>query len=375
MLKGGIKENSEDTYMQHYSHFMTAIFNLGHDPTPIPITHGLIVLYLADCCLKPKPNVYPTIRGKMRALDWVNQQVGVRTVWHEDGFLQPMVSHFKKHYPGEGSHLIPFYLGDITRLMKYIESKFNYFQCRETLRFEWYLYYVYVILSYSCAFRISEIIKHRKANNKLQYGIRFCDFEFGYNTNDNKIEFKSYNRSLRNKLRCIRITIQNSKTKRWNETDIAYIGRVNNKALWNPLLIVFDSFERYNAISKLFPNTYKFKFKSKEYFFQNENGYFTESWCRKKLKRCFSDIGYSNIININLHCFRKGFNSWLSSIGVNEGRVASAGRWYLYASFYRYVILDRSDMINITQLLWTPNKSKLVQRDFDQCKHLFKNSK
>ena len=106
-MAGGVQDGTSNTYLKYYSHFIKIIIALGHDPFVIPVARDLILLYLANGLLQPKPNVYDTCRYKMRALDWVNQNCGYKTSWSDDGFIVPIMNFIKQYYPSLGSKLIP----------------------------------------------------------------------------------------------------------------------------------------------------------------------------------------------------------------------------------------------------------------------------
>ena len=373
-MKGGIKSNSEETYIKKYAHFIKIILGLGHNPFAIPIEIDLILLYLANDLLKNKSNVYGTVRLKMRALDWVNQQIGHHSSWSKDGFIKPVMQHIKKYHPSKGSNLMPLVLKDIITLIEWLTEQYNNLNLSKTKRFEWYLFMIYSIISYTCALRVSEAV-HPADSNDNSYGLRFCDFKFGYMVHG-KIAYGAHDIIRRSEVHCIEITLQNSKTRKPDEIDILYIGPTPLDKKYNPLLLIFDCFAVYNNMAAQFPGTYSFKVDSKLHFFQNETerGYFYPDWCLKKVKHCFKKIGYPNIDQIGTHSFRKGFNTWLSSLGVNDASIATAGRWYLWAAFHRYSIFHHTDMIGLTELLWTPAQVQLRVVDYDYCLHLFHHS-
>ena len=386
-MTGGTKGTSSNTYLKYYAHFIKIILALGHNPFPIPVPRDLILLYLANNLLQPKPNIYDTCRYKMRALDWVNQNCGYHTSWSHDGFIVPMMNYIKQHHPSLGAKLIPLLLKDILLLIQFCMDKFNDLFMWEVLRYEWYFFMIYCIISYSCALRVGEIVHPNKDKDK-DYGIRFCDFKFGYKKdiyNENeKISIDEYNFKRRDELFCIQITLQNSKTRNWNKTDVVYIGTTKNlknpsqtKAKYNPLYMVFDAINTLKGAAKKYPLHFYFNMKSKYHFFQNssKSGFFKKAWVSKKLKLVFKSIGYENWKQVAPHSFRKGFNSYLYSIGIPPQKIANAGRWYLYAAFYRYTIIPRSDMISMTRVCWEESKCNISVKDWDYCLHLFQNDK
>ena len=266
-------------------------------------------------------------------------------------------------------------------------NKYNNLNMNELKRFEWYFFMIYSIISYSCALRVSEIV-HPNKDEKNDYGIRFCDLKFGYKKNiynmKEKIEINEYNFNRRNELYCIKITLQNSKTKKYNEIDTVYIGTTQNlknpaqtKARYNPLYMVFDALNTLKHAATKYPLHFYFNMKSKHYVFQNtsKSGLFKKTWVTNKLKQSFKDMGYEDWNKIAPHSYRKGYNSYLYSIGVPDQRIANAGRWFLFAAFYRYTILPRSDMISLTRLCWEPNSCSISVKDWDFCMHLFQNKK
>lgn len=293
-LKGGVKDGTEKTYMKNYGHFIKTILLMGHNPFEIPVETDLILLYLANGLLQKNPNCDITVRGKLRAIDWINQQFGIQTIWHHDGFIKPIYKHIKKNFPGKGSNLVPIYLRDIISLIKFIETQHNDHNIYNGIeRFEWFLFKIHCIISYTAALRISECV-HPQCKSKHDYGIRFCDFLFGFKINDNKIQFLPYDFKLRKFLFCIKIILQNSKTQLKNVTDYVFIGPTSNAASYNPCLMIFDCFYLYQNMAQKHPNAFKFNPKSTLHFFQRKKGYFNPSWCTTKIHFCFKSMGYEN---------------------------------------------------------------------------------
>ena len=100
-------------------------------------------------------------------------------------------------------------------------------------------------------------------------------------------------------------------------------------------------------------------------------GDFRPSWVRIELKNLLIFIGFMCAEFITPHGFRKGFNTYLSGIGVNDGRIASAGRWWLWAAFHRYCIYAKHDAIVLCKELWSGKKPSSVIVDFDDVRPLF----
>ena len=118
----------------------------------VPINEKLfVIIVIADCVEKDPPNSWDTIRGKLRALDWVNECANIPTKWHSSFILKRLCEYVKKFYckPPEPSDPLPYklFLYIIDTLNTLINDNSKNMYLNEIDKFGWEIVKVWFLLS------------------------------------------------------------------------------------------------------------------------------------------------------------------------------------------------------------------------------------
>eukprot|EP01083_Nonionella_stella_P085619 237459_1 len=101
MQSGGIKESSHTTYTANFLEYWRTMRRLGIKdeltflfPTP----DILLRVYIVDCArIRKKPNVWGTIRNKLRSIDYYAQLTGCIQSWSENPSIAAQIRFCKKN--------------------------------------------------------------------------------------------------------------------------------------------------------------------------------------------------------------------------------------------------------------------------------------
>eukprot|EP01083_Nonionella_stella_P285028 970237_1 len=100
MQSGGIKESSHSTYVNNFAEFWRTMRRLKISDKltwTLPTPDILLRVYIVDCArVRPHPNVWGTIRNKLRSIDYISQLTGCIQSWHENPAIAAQVLHCKK---------------------------------------------------------------------------------------------------------------------------------------------------------------------------------------------------------------------------------------------------------------------------------------
>ena len=125
MLRGGVKESTENQYIKHFLEYWRTMRRLGINDVQIfqfPMDPFLLQVYIIDCAIvRAKPNCYTTIRNKLRAGDLVVEWSGYEQSWPTHPKLHAIMDYCKAHNKGKGSDTIAITVEKIRIIIVYIE--------------------------------------------------------------------------------------------------------------------------------------------------------------------------------------------------------------------------------------------------------------
>ena len=371
IFDGGVKSSTNNKYIEKYTEFLRTMKRLGFNNLMwnIPIEVNLIYVYIMDCILRKKSNVWDTIRNKLRALDYVNQLCGINSSWSDDFNIQMAKKYVKKNNPSLGSKVVPIrrkelvivynhlmykLLGNFvpfvnistSGLVKIFDKKINYkLSCLVT----------WMMVSATGGFRIGELVHADNLNNN-DYGLMRKDIKFGYVDNNNNISFDN-KRKDRSNLFIVEFILRNSKTQKKNQSIRVWMGR--SKFNIDPILMIFDL---YYGQKVVFNNINNNSF----LFIDQNNIPITIAEMRNLMRKALDEIGLINREHFPPHCLRKSYNITLSRCGVSEGLIAYGGRWTLAQAYFRYAVYSLDDLIGLAKIYWCGDDSKGLMVDIDE---------
>ena len=124
MLKGGVKDSTDSRYIKGFREFWNTMRRLNvpdHIVWTFPTPEWILQVYIVDCAMiRDPPNTYDTIRGKLRAIDYIAQICGVIQCYCTSPGLTSQIKFCKKQRKGKGSDTIPITIERLKRIIDYI---------------------------------------------------------------------------------------------------------------------------------------------------------------------------------------------------------------------------------------------------------------
>ncbi len=370
--------------MQNWLEFWRTMRRIGISDSLIwslPLNDTLIQIYIIDCCMvRAKPNVWPTMRLKLRSIDYVAQLCGIEQSWSDNPALESLCKYVKKNNPGQGSDTLPITAGLLLNIVGHtLDSKVycdlnlttfeldlkRKWRCFEKIwsdptRWFWYQTAISYLTVGILGLRGCECYENHLKVYK-GYGLYLSDIDFYWQfiSVPKLIISNKYSYSVEN-LHHIRFGLRNSKTGIKGKTVYLRMGRTYREL--DPVIILYKIYclQRYN-LQKI----YKYSI-SKRFLFSHHSRIMKLNIIKKRWKEIIFEMGLIDGERLRFHGTRKGFASSLQQKGVDLSRISYAGRWKLQAAIYSYLIHTQKDLIGLCLIfLYGRIKSK-VQIDFDK---------
>ena len=384
MLSGGVKSSSHGTYMRNFLEFWRTMRRLRIRDELIfrfPIADAVLQMYVIDCAMvRPKKNVYGTIRGKLRAIDYVVQLAGKRQAWCENPALYTIMQYVKRRNPNLGSDTLPVSGKMMLEVISFIMVSKVYHDLelsemeqgmarrwisfekvwRDKIRLHWYVYAVSILTLGCLGLRGAECFENSAAVYE-GYGLFVSDITvICKNPFTNRMYESSEYVSDTDKIHHICFKLRNSKTASVGRNTYLRMGRTHRRidpaVLINHLLMV-----QRDVMRNTEANTFLFSVPGCNMTLRNVK--------KKWTKIIVEEMQFSEGKRYRLHGTRKGFATTLLKNGVAMSLIAFAGQWKLHAAIYKYLIHTQSDLLVIvTQYLYgvcVNGKSY----DFDESEH------
>lgn len=86
-----------------------------------PTRDTLLLIYIIDCALvRKRKNVWETVRGKLRAIDYIAQLCNIKQSWSDNPALYAATQYVKRRNPGQGSDTLPVSASLMKQIVSYI---------------------------------------------------------------------------------------------------------------------------------------------------------------------------------------------------------------------------------------------------------------
>ena len=397
MLQKGVKDSTGTTYSGNWREYVNTMTRLNFSLDEIlvwPTPDIFLVIYIIDCALvRPKPNVWNTIRNKLAAIDYYNSLALHKTSWSDNPALANLVAYCKKKNASDPNntalpfmrvHLIKYVdtiIGnmidayDTFRIPRDVNAKINKLIILRELKYHQnFIPLRMVVIATTImaltGMRVGEVL-HKNDLKDHSYGIRLSDLEFLHKVNINNKYVLIVDNKIRNDktFHAVRITIRNSKMRNSGQKAYAMIGRSNFRI--DPALMIYDLFHCLKSILAVHHPSH---WTAKKHSFLIQNGCgkpLSINNYRKMHTILCTDCCFFNIDRISRpHALRKGFASWCTRIGLPPGFIAYVGRWILPHAYYIYVTYYQQDMIKIADYYF--NKSAVnAATDLDDKESLY----
>ena len=343
-----------------------------------PIRDAILQVYIINCALvRARRNVYGTIRGKLRAIDYVVQLTGKHQSWSDNPALSTMIDYVKKRNPNKGSDTLPISGGMMLQLVAYIMSNkvyvgLNMNQKQRDLAMRWFSFdliwndkqrmywYVYAlsILTLGClGLRGAELYENSDKAYE-GYGLYVTDVAVMwrnpythrvYECNDEADDIDN--------IYYISFKLRNSKSGTVGADEFLTMGRTNKRIdpvlLLHHLLVV-----QKRVIKQSGPKVFLFSLPNMNLKLRNIK--------IKLTKIVVDELQIMEGQKYRLHGTRKGFATTLQRVGVPMSLIAFAGRWKLQSAIYDYLIHSQKDLLGIVGKYLYGTKTNNEQYDWDE---------
>lgn len=387
MLSGGIKASSHGKYMQNYLEFWRTMRRLGISDELVfafPIEDTILQIYIINCCIiRKRKNVYGTIRGKLRAIDYIAQLAGKKQSWSENPALFAMIAHVKKRNPNKGSDTLPITASVLVQVIEYIMATKVYadlqlsadkaskarrwlsfddiWLCSEKLR--WYVYAISVLTLGVLGLRGAECYENSDKQYE-GYGLYVGDVTTFWRNPHTKTVYESneYSEAVEH-IHHVRFELRNSKTACVGSSVFLRMGRTHRRI--DPAILVYHV--QQLQLRRL--NDAKSKSRQHFYLFAVPGHDFTLRAIKVIWKQLFVTMQFLEAERYRLHGSRKGFATTLLQNGAAMSLIAFAGMWKLHAAIYRYLIHTQEDLLQIAFLYLYGSRKSTKVIDLDESEY------
>ncbi len=382
-LDGGVKPTSNKTYVQNFLEFWRTMRRLGIPDYLVwtfPTSNTILQIYIINCAIvRPKINCWDTIRGKLRAIDYIAQLCEVHQSWSENNSLFALTKYCKKRNPGGGSDTLPVTADLVVKLVRYVlktrvyhdleltdwEERLSEKWCifkkvyNDTKRVYWYCFAISILFVGILGLRGAECYEngHKEYEG---YGVYLSDVKFMWrNDMDGSLYASNRDSIAYSKIDHMRIRLRHSKGALLNKHVWLRMGRTYEKI--DPVIIIY-------RLMLLQRNEWKRKYNytlKQRYLFQPLVGKFTLNIVKKKWFYILEEYGVFDFKRHRFHGLRKGFATTLQRKGCADSLIAFAGRWKLRAAIYRYIIHMQRDMNNLCKIYLYGKETNKMSLDLD----------
>lgn len=366
MSGGGVKSSSHGTYLDQFLEFWRTMDRLGLEEELVfkfPSDDVVLQIYIVDCAvMRQTPNVYDTVRNKLRSIDYVSQLAGQKQSWSDNPALYASMQFVKRRNPGKGSDTLPVTAPTLVRIVHHVMATRVYYglqltptECqlkkhwlsfptiwRSTTRRWWYTFAVSVLTMTVLGLRGAECYKNK---NPLYEG-------YGLVLDDVTVYWKWANTVYANNalskatdsIHHIRVRLRNTKTGFVGKSTYLRIGRTRRTI--EPAIILYHLYqlrlkERDTICGGQRDDGFLFSARNQDLSLQN---------VKKKWQGVVQETISIEPERYRFHGTRKGFATTLLRNGVRMSLIAFAGRWKLKAAIGRYLIHTQDELLDIVRL-------------------------
>ncbi len=387
--RGGAGKSSVMKYFGNVMGFWKTMRRIGIDDKwtlGIPTDPNVLIIYMIDCAkIREKPNVWDTMRGKLRAIDFYAQSGGVIQHWNENVLLAPAVAWYKANRKGNGSDTVPILARTLKKILRHTMRTKVYFRRKNrtneqldevtALRIEalkmpkkwgsrkqlkWYLWAMSVLFVTVLGLRGAECLRQSKKEYK-GYGIQMRDVVFIHeNANGGKLIVGDQEKPRRERLHHIRVELRFSKTAKEGKSVFLRIGRTNKTI--DPAMLIYKVFwrqkEGWNGTLK--------KRGQEDYLFEIKEDSMNYTMAKRMWKEVVNEVIDFDPEKHRYHGLRKGFASQLLRCGSPLSLICFAGRWQLQAAVFDYAKHQQWELINIVSIYLYGEQQNRENIDLDE---------
>ena len=336
-LDGGIKDGTKKTYLQHCIDYWKTTRELGIDDRlafRFPIADPILICYVLNCgSFRKNRNCYTTVRGKLRAVDWLAGLCRCPQSWSDNLALLPSMDYLKRTNPGEGSDTLPCTRKEFKKIITYILRKmikglkvsamerqrlerFHSIDAirRNKVKWLWYSWMVGIITTQITGCRGAEVFQN-SSEEYIEYGIKIEHVQPRYKNG---------------RLHYVEIMLPNSKSAARNRCTSVLIGRTYRTL--DPAKILED-FKKHRLNEGA---------KEGDWFFLQKLQKIKDHW-----KTVVSKVITIDSDKFRFHGMRKGFATQLLRANVSISLIAFCGRWKLKDTIFDYLRHRKEEMLPI----------------------------
>ena len=376
MSDGGVKMVSHGKYIDGFLEFWRTMDRLGFEEELVfqfPSNDVILQIYIVDCAvIRINPNVYDTVRNKLRAIDYVAQLSGTRQSWSDNPALYASMQYVKRRNPGHGSDTLPVTASKLVRIIEHIMTNkvcaglqltknrwisFQKIWCNPT-RLWWYIFAVSVLIVTVLGLRGAECYRNENPDYE-GYGLTVDDVTVYWQYAGTVYASNALSKAT-DSIHHIRVRLKNTKTGYVGKDTYLRIGRTHNRI--EPAIILYHLYQQRltnwgwrgaarNADNFLFANG------TQSLSLQN---------VKKKWTKTVREVETIQPERYRFHGTRKGFATTLLQNGVRMSLIAYSGRWKLKSAIGRYLIHNQRELLQIAKLFLYGKKQNANSVDLDE---------
>ena len=384
MLSGGVKCSSHGTYMRNFLEFWRTMRRLKIEDELVftfPIADAILQAYIVDCAMvRSRTNVYGTVRGKMRAIDYIVQLAGKHQSWSTNPALDAIMDYVKRRNPNLGSDTLPISGKMMIQIVEFIMvnkvfaglhlspseqlKARRWITCtkvwRSKERLHWYLFAVAILTLGCLGLRGAECFEN---SDPLYagYGLWTSDITVVsmHPMTQRLAEHNGHVDGDAN-IHHIRFRLRNSKTAAVGKDVFLRMGRthrdIDPAILINHVLLIQSKVLRRNK-----PDTFIFSLPGCDMTLKQ----IKKEW----VAIIIDEMQFIDGERFRFHGTRKGFATTLLTNGMAMSLIAYAGQWKLHAAIYKYLIHTQADLLVVVSVYLYGKRKKVATYDFDESEH------
>lgn len=386
---GGVKCTTKGTYLSGFLEFLRTMDRLNIPEKlsfTFPTPDVILQIYIVDCVMIRKgPNVWDTVRNKLRSIDWCAQMAGTKQCWSDNPALYASVQWSKRHRPGKGSDTLPTTAPILKRMIDHVMTTKVYGNLqltesekqlsarwmsfdkiwRDPTRRWWYIWAVSLLTLTVLGLRGAECYKNKDPDYE-GYGLMMDDVKVYWRyaksiyPNNTLSTANDPLETATDHLHHIQIRLRSWKTGYVGQNTFLRIGRTHREI--EPALILYHLYQlrltQWNGHCK--------KEDDDGFLFSAGTQDFTLKEVKKQLKRIVWETVPYERERYRFHGTRKGFAMTLLRNGTAIPLIAFAGRWKIKAAIGRYLIYSQKDLLQIAKLFLYGTEVNVDSIDFDE---------
>ena len=384
MLSGGVKCSSHGTYMRNFLEFWRTMRRLKIDDRLVftfPIADSILQAYIVDCAMvRARKNVYGTVRGKLRAIDYIVQLAGKHQNWPTNPALGAIMDYVKRRNPNLGSDTLPISGKMMLQIVLFIMttkvfaglhlSESEQLLARRWITFSkvwrnkermhWYLFAVAILTLGCMGLRGAECFENSDPLY-VGYGLHTSDITVvSMHPMTQRLTEHDGHVSGEANIHHIRFRLRNSKTAAVGRDVFLRMGRTHRDV--DPaLLINHVLFIQSKVLRRTKPDTFLFSLPGCDLTL-------------KQVKKVWAaviidEMQFIDGARFRLHGTRKGFATTLLKNGMAMSLIAYAGQWKLHAAIYKYIIHTQADLLVVVNVYLYGKCKNVASYDFDESEH------